>query len=257
MSTFILWLAGVAVEALILFVSFRRKLFTKYPLFYAYIASVLFFSIFMFLILLRSHDWYTHWYWIGQLVTLIIGYGVMLEILKQTLSPYPGAERFGTFVILGIFTVIFSYVIIQSLRMPHWSPASSTLEFERDLRGVQALVLVGILGVIFHYRIAIGKNLRGLIYGYGLYIGTSLMSLGLGAYAGSEAATHWNALQTFSYLVSLVIWAAAMWSYQPNPVPRGTGRGPGGVEADYQTLVQKTRDMLDAMRSHITRVARP
>ncbi len=253
MLNFLIWWASIAVESLILFRGLRHNLFGKYPLFHAYIACVLIFSVSMILVLGQGDDWYRHWYWVGQLVTLIVGYGVMLEILNHTLAPYPGAERFGTIMVLGIFAAIFFYVMIQTLRMPRWSPELSTLELERDLRAVQAVVLAAILGIIFYYRIAIGRNLQGLIIGYGLYIGTSLVSLGVRAYAGSQVEAAWNVLQTCSYLLSLTIWAAALWSYQPNPVQEGLA----GVEADYETLVRKTREMLEAMRSRMLKAARP
>jgi hypothetical protein len=249
--TNVIWWAGIALESSILLRSLRHKLFAKFPLFYWYITSVLIFDVAMRLVASRNHSAYEHWYWIGQLATLIIGYGVMLEILRKTFAPYPGAEKFGSVLIIGIFAVIFLFVAIQSLLAPDWTPASTTVELERDLRGVQALVLTSFLVIISLYGIRLGRNVKGLVFGYGLYIATSLVSLAVTAYAASRFEQVWNVLQPLSYLVSLMIWTAAMWAYSPNPAPQTPVR----LESDYQSLVLKTREMLDSIRSRMERAA--
>jgi hypothetical protein len=66
-----------------------------------------------------------------------------------------------------------------------WSQAGTDVELERDLRTVQAMFLFGLLGVISYCGIAIGKNMKGMILAYGLYIATSLVSLAVRSYAPS------------------------------------------------------------------------
>ena len=67
---------------------------------------------------------------------------------------------------------------------------------ERDVRTVQAIFLFMILAVISYYRIPIGKNLKGMISGYGLYIVTSLFTLAIRAYAGPRFNSSWNSHPT-------------------------------------------------------------
>jgi hypothetical protein len=45
----------------------------------------------------------------------------------------------------------------------------------------------------------------------------------------------------------------ALWNYSPNPVPEMPPR----LETDYESLAQKTRGLLGAMRSYIGRTVRP
>jgi len=126
------------------------------------------------------------------------------------------------------------------------------VELERDLRSVQAMFLFGLLGVISYYRIAIGKNMKGMILAYGLYIATSLASLAVRSYAYSFDAA-WNTIEPFSYLVSVSIWLTALWSYHPSPVPALAIR----LETDYEDLVSRTQTMMGAVRSHFAKAARP
>jgi hypothetical protein len=191
-------------------------------------------------------------YWWTQFVSVLVGYGVILEILKQSLDPFPGAERFGRYLVLGVFAAVFAFVAFRSATRSNWSPAATTVEFERDLRAVQVLVLMSILAVVFYYRIAVGRNLKGITLGYGLFIGTNVMNFAVRSYAGGRFDDWWTVFQQYSYVISLMIWAVALWSYDPNPIPKL----PPSVESDYDTLALRTRGMVAAMRSHLGRAAR-
>ena len=47
-----------------------------------------------------------------------------------------------------------------------WSTAAATVELERDLRVIEALVLATVLAIVFYYRIELGKNVTGMILGF-------------------------------------------------------------------------------------------
>ena len=136
--------------------------------------------------------------------------------------------------------------------MGEGSQAGTNVGLERDLRTVQAMFLFGLLRVISCCGIAIGKNMKGMILAYGLYIATSLASLAVRSYAYSFDAA-WNTIEPFSYLVSVSIWLTALWSYHPNPVPALAIR----PETDYEDLVSRTQTMMGAVRSHFAKAARP
>lgn len=253
MLTTILSWAGPSLELLLLFLSIRSKLFSKYPLFYAYIFCVFVVDVSSLGVYGMGPAAYKKWYWATQLITLLVGYGVILEIVHKCLAPYAGAARFARGVILAIFAIVFSYVALQSWISPGWTPAHSYGELERDLRAVQAIVLAGILGVVYYYGVPLGKNINGIIFGYGLYIGTSIMNLEMLAYAGPAFYHVWSLILPWSYFLSLLVWVNALWSFQPNPAPARETM----IESDYESLATRTRGVLDSMRSYLERTARP
>lgn len=55
-------------------------------------------------------------------------------------------------------------------------------------------MFITILGVIFHYGITIGRNLKAKLLGYGLYIGVSVLMLALRPYAPDLIDTFGRAL---------------------------------------------------------------
>ena len=70
---------------------------------------------------------------------------------------------------------------------------------------MQALVFITILGVVFHYGITIGRNLKAILMGYGLYIGVSVLMLALRSYAPDLIDTFGRTILVSSYFASLVI----------------------------------------------------
>lgn len=225
---------------------------SEYPFFYSYVVATFLTSGLLFLVYRFLPSDYQYFYWTTDFVTLVVGCGVMLEIVKHALDPYAGAERFGRWAVVTVFAATFAYVCLRELIVPGWSPAVSTVELERDLRLVQALILFALLFVIFHYRIALGRNLKGMVVGYGIYVAASLMSLALRSYSGSILDAAWKIIQPFSYDAAVAIWAIALWSYSPNPIPNAAA-----LANDYESLVSRTRGMLGAMRSILEKGVRP
>ncbi len=249
MLSWVIWSAGILMEALLLLRAYQARLLGKYSLFYLYSSSVLVMAI-----LLVFPTPYAHWYWQTQFLTLIIGYGILLEILDHVLAPYPGAERFARISGIVAFALILCFALLHPLMKSQWSADLTMVELERDLRTVQAIFLCGLLCVISYYGIAIGRNMKGMMAGYGLYIATSLVSLAVRAYAGTSFFDEMHkVIQPLSFDISLVIWLAALWAYHPNPVPE-----PGiQLEADYEACVARTRGLMGGMRSSLGKVARP
>ena len=97
---------------------------------------------------------------------------------------------------------------------------------------VQAILLAGLLQVISYYGISMGKNLRGMILGYGQCIGVTLIAIALRSHFGRHFQNAWSLVQQLTYLAALAIWAVALWSYRPNPIMKSTIGSDGGSHED-------------------------
>lgn len=250
MFSLIIGWSGNALQLIILYRAFRTRLLGEYRFFYAYIASTLGSFALPIVYLANSRSYlgsYAQWYWPIQLATLILGCGIVLEIFKHVLSSYRGAERFATVSGIVAFAGGSCLAFVSSVAMPASSPAGTMVELERNLRTVQALLLFSILTVISSYRISIGKNMKGMILGYGIYVGTSLCALAIRAHAGAWLQNVWVFAQPISFVISLWIWLVTLWSYHPNPVPKSSI----GLEADYELLASRTKRTLHVTRSYL------
>jgi hypothetical protein len=93
----------------------------------------------------------------------------------------------------------------------------SSLNWERNLRLVQSLLLLAILAPIFRRGLGMGRNMRSTFLGYGICVAASLVILAVRSYAGTVAQHAWQVAQPFSYFVCLLIGLYAMWAYCPSP----------------------------------------
>jgi hypothetical protein len=251
----LLWLSSAISECLetcILWRAARAGIIRKYSYFCAYIASTLT-SLALPIVYVIDRRSYNHWYWPIQFLTLVLGCGVILEIFRHVLSPYPGAERLAKILAVAAFATLFCLAAIYFVFRVEPFSAAAGIELERNVRALQAVLLFVILAVIFRYALPIGRNVLGIIIGYGSYIAISLMSRAVEAYAGTWLRLVWIYVQPATFETSLVIWLVALWSYHPNPAPVHSIR----IEADYEELASRTRRALHATRSYISRAARP
>jgi len=244
--------AGILLECMLLVRALQKRLLRRYAYFYSYAVSVLIGTVLLSVIRVVHPSSYPTYYWSAQFVTLLFGYGILLEIIQHVLSPYPGAERFARLAGVGLLAGILCFALVYSRVAPGSSHSHIVVEFERDLRTVQTLLLFSLLGVISYYGIPIGRNMKGMILGYGLYVGTSLVSLAVRAYAEAWLELVWVFAQPISFALSLSIWLVALWSYAPNPAP-----GPAvGLEEDYGALALKTRALINTMRAQLLKAMR-
>ena len=84
---------------------------------------------------------------------------------------------------------------------------------------IEALLLLAIFGTVAYFGISMGRNLKGMFLGYGVYVAASLVILAFQAYQGIGFDTKWYMLQPLSYDVGLIAWLAGLWSYSPPRVP--------------------------------------
>lgn len=243
----ILWWLGNATEAFVLVRSIREKLYEKYPAFYFYLSTVLLIELLRFSVFTFYPRAHRAFYWYTEFLVATVGYAVILEIYKQALRSSLGAARMAKTVLWGVLGAIVLKVTVNALVSPAWSPTATSAELERNLRTVQALLLMTIISLLAYYAVPIGRNLKGITLGYSLYVCASVMSLAFGSLPGYALRPEWRHVQPIAYLAALFIWSCSLWSYQPNPEPETEPE----IEHDYMLIVERTRRVLSKARSYL------
>jgi hypothetical protein len=252
MAALLLWNAGIVLESVILFRLLKCRLFAHYPLFFAYMMVVLASSITLWPIYQYHPALYPQFFWAQKFLSLLAGFGVLLEIVRKSFQKYPGARTFATTVLAAMFVILCGYFVFRLL------PSSGSAyegfsRLERDFRAVQALALCGVLIVISYYRIHVGRNLLGIMVGLGLYVGSIIISDELRGYLGPAFNAGWNATQPYTYLVCLLIWTFALWSYAPAATPQM----PQEIDDGYEAFARQTQEALGTMRTAVSKADRP
>lgn len=243
----ILWWIGNAIEALILARSIKGKLYEKYPAFYFYLSTVLLIELLRFAAYTFQPSLHRLFYWYTEYLVATVGYGVILEIYRHALKSSPGAARMARIFLLGGLAAVILKVMANALSNPVWSPATTLAELERDLRAIQALLLFVIVALLSYYRVPVGRNLKGIAFGYALYVCASVMSLAFGSLPAFALRPEWRYVQRIAYLAALFIWGCTLWSYESIPHAEIEPE----IDRNYQILAGHTRRVLYRARSFL------
>jgi hypothetical protein len=252
-ATLIIWWTAIGLEFAMVYRGISCGFAKKFSFFFLYLTSVMCSDIALYLAREFRPGVYDQWSRNTEFLNLILGCGIVLEIFRHALSQYPGAEKFARVAGLTVFVAILGFAsVYPSLASNGESVHPIKVAIEKDFLTVQGIFFLGILGVIFYYGLTLGRNIKGIIIGYGIWLGASLTTLTLRSYLGSSFNSVWIVAQPFSYLLSLFVWLASLWSYEPDPAV-----APSKMEADYGAFVASTKSMMGSMRSHLGRAARP
>lgn len=252
LTVILIW-TGIILESAILFRLMKGKNYSNYPYFFAYITCVLVASVSNYIMSSMYPSIYGYWYWGFEFLCVILGYSVILEIIEKGLAPFEGARRSARWAGFLVFAGILCVTMTQWLTETHFLVANNSAEVEKNLRSAELILLMSILAVVSYYRLPLGRNLKGIVLGYGLVVASVVMDGAMRSYKGDSFQAVFSGIRGYSYLASLVIWLAALWSVHPNPVPNRPVR----LEADYQALLLAIRSRLGAMRSHVGKAGRP
>jgi hypothetical protein len=253
MFSTILWMTALALECALLLRAFLGNFLKQYRFFYLYLGWVLISDLSLLPIYYLWPKIYGYAYWGSQYVSLIAGCSVVWQAYKLALARYPGAARMARNVLLFLFILAFTRILVKAWNSPHWIPGKTTLETERDMRTVQVALLIGLVALFASYAIPLGRNLKGIIYGYGLLVSTTVVHLTLRDYLGDSFQRSWLYTQPICYLFVLLVWCLTLWSYAAIPEPETEPR----LEADYESLVAATKSKVRSAHSYLLKMMRP
>lgn len=152
-----------------------------------------------------------------------------------------------------VFILASTKAIVDTSNDSRWWMVITNNELERALRTVQALAIVALVVLFLSYSIPFGRNLRGVLVGYGVLISQMVIWLTFFSPGTKKFPEFWFNLLPASYFAILVIWLTHLWSYAPNPEPRKTVQ----LEQQYQRVAAATSQRLREARGYLAKSVRP
>jgi hypothetical protein len=241
-----IWLAAICLEAFLVFRLWRARQFSAYPLFFSYLSFVLLQDVLRYLVAHYYAFAYPGVYWSTEFLGVFAGCGVVLEFYWDALAQLPGVAKLARFVLLLAFSLTFGKVLFTAMQGAHGWSVLLIVQLERDMRFVQTVAILCLLFLALRYLIPIGRNLRGIILGYGLFLGINIVNLTyLGRFGGDvQLVASW--IQASAYFVALCVWTVFLWSYSPQPAVAGNP-----LDYDYSQIVDETQERLARTRSEV------
>lgn len=249
----IIWWSGITIEAVILARALFGKLLKQYPAFYSYLLFVWMQSILRFSVYRARPQVYPKVFWTTEWLGVLVGCAVVFEIYRVGLRAYPGTARLARNLLAFVLLLAFVKATVEAGNNPLWWSTTSTLDLELALRVVQALALVALVALFLFYAIPFGRNLQGILVGYGLFLGESVVWLSFAPRSSESFRVFWSNIQASSYFIVLVVWALHLWSYVPNPEPKVAVP----LEEQYQRMAAATNRRLREARGYLAKAVRP
>lgn len=234
--TLTVWLVCTGLEGLLVLRAGVTGWWKKCPLLFAYLACVFLQDVFFLFLYYNALDLYRVVYWYAQFFSLALGCGVCWELFRSLLAPYPAVARVARNVLCLVLALVASKVLadgwIDDTRL-----SVTVIALERNLRGVQAVALISLALLLVYYAIPVNRMQKGIALGYGLFVGTSVISLTVSDALGPAFYNGWAVLQPLYYLAVLCIWCAFLWNYE---VPSHGTPAPLRL-LNYRSLADRTR----------------
>jgi hypothetical protein len=243
-----IWSVGIVLEFLLVLRGYQQKILSRYPIFYAYISFVLITDIGMGVLHLSEHT-YLYLYWIVEFLGLVLGCLVFLELYRVALGAYPGTARMARTLLSVLFLLALIKTVVSTLSVPRWWFDAKPAQVEGVLRVCELLAILSLIVVLLVYSIPIGRNLRGILIGYGVFVSWAVICLALVAAGIAKSDSIWSYTFPLSYLISLSVWTGHLWSYQPNPVPDRAIP----LEQEYQRVAAATQRRLHTARGYLAK----
>ena len=172
-----IWFGAIALETVILLRGSTTGLLKKYPLFYSYIGCVLVKEIIGLITNVFAPKLYEPLYWPTELATILASYAVIIEVFRCATRHKPGIRRLTQNALLSVFILTLAYAASDLWHGGFTFLSRAIAELGRDLRYVEAAILLVMLWLLMRYRIPLGRNLRGVIVGYSFWVGLNVVNL--------------------------------------------------------------------------------
>lgn len=192
---------------------------SQFPLFYSYLVYVFVGSSVAILIYWSRPSLYPTCYWLYFLVCLLAEFAVLIEISDHMFARFPAIRRLGRILAISIATASFLVYIIPSLFKAK-SSSSALLDFSMRTSLAKGMIIIALLVAARSYRLPLGRNVAGLLLGFGLYVGVNIANyaaaqgFGRTLYAGVLSVMY-----PLAYTLCLFVWTVAMWRFQPVQQP--------------------------------------
>lgn len=249
----IIWWSGITIEAVVLARGLYSRLPKQYPAFYAYLLFVWLQSLLRFSIYYSRPLLYPKIYWTTEYLGVLAGCTVVFEIYRVGLRAYAGTARLARNLLAFVLILAFVKATIETGNNPLWWSTATTLDLELALRVVQALALLALVVLFLYYAIPFGRNLRGILLGYGLFLVENVVFFSFASKNWEAFRAFWAHIHPASYFVVLLVWAGHLWSYVPNPEPQRAVQ----LEEHYQRMAASTSRRLQEARGYLAKAVRP
>ena len=241
-----IWLAGIFLEALLIFRIWRTRNVREYPLFFSYVTFILVQEILSYLVAHLRPTFYPGLYWSTEFIGVFAGCAVVLEFAWIGLAEFPGVAKLARVALIATFLLTVGKVLLTAIQGALGWPVSLIVQLERDMRFVQIAAIFSLLLLFLRYQVPLGRNLRGIIIGYGLFLAINIVNLTYLERLGETVYSLASHIQSSAYFFALCVWTASLWLRAAQPATAGPP-----LQTGYSEILDRTREQLARTQAEV------
>ncbi|HXW92772.1 MAG TPA: hypothetical protein VEK33_19645 [Terriglobales bacterium] len=205
-----LWIVPLILQAVIAGVMWRRNLVRVFPIFFSYTVLVPSRDAAL-LFLTYPTNPYALVFWCGEALAVLLGIGVVFEILRHIFPPYPSLRLVVKSVwILGAFAAVTA--VLMLVFSDGGSGTRRLLEsvilLERAARFLQVCLLIVVIALMSRLGLTWHHYSLGIVAGFGVYSALDLAALEFQAHLRFLTDATFVLVRSAAYNLGAVIWAA-------------------------------------------------
>ena len=264
-----LWIAPHLLLVMVLAVMIFRGLHRQFPIFFLYTISeiiqfvLLLFTVFHYRYADRFGGEYTIFYSSGLMLSTMLRFGVIYEILSQLLHSYPGLQNAGNLMLRSVALALLVLAVVGAIYIRGETPLSLLTQLEKALRNperhafdlltsaretVNQIVSVlqsGLLVFIFLFSRYFTLSWRSPVFGIALGVGILasveqiLSAIRLGTHTPGNLVLSMVSMGT--YHLCVLIWLFYFMASERPPKYNSTDLPKNDLETWNQELQKLTR----------------
>ncbi len=213
----------VSLQILLALHMARKRILQEYPVFFCYTVFTVCHQVggYLILKLVPSFTIYFYYFWMGNSISILLGFGVIRELFNSVLQRYEGILELSRLLFrwaLVLLLVVSTLAALASPSQEAFPISVAVLTLERIVRIVQC----GLILFLFLFAKTLGLSWRhhsfGIAFGFALFAAVSIVVYGVRMHLGSVAAPAVETLIPTSYMLASSIWAAYLFSPVPQPM---------------------------------------
>jgi len=215
------WIAGPALQIILLTFMVRRKLQGVFPRFFSYILFQILKSGVLFVTYRYFYESYFDVYWTGNAISVLLAVTVMDEILHHLFKQYAGIETLGTIIFRWACGLLLLLAIVSAFSSQLGSAdrvVAAVLAFERSVRLMQCGLFVLLMLLCRVLRDCWRQRVFGIALGFGVFASIEVILISIVMWYGEGPADVVSLVKSVTYNTVTLLWIGYL-RREGEPVP--------------------------------------
>lgn len=152
---------------------------------------------------------YFYVYWIGEAISIILGFLVLYEVFRSIFIQHSALRKIATIIFTISLVVLASvalFILIHAGPRLTGNLGRSVIVLEEATRTIE----VGLLAVLFMCASAFGLHWRqsvfGIALGLGIFVSVELIAVTIRSQASPAVNNEFAIVRILAYMTSLIVW---------------------------------------------------